>query len=437
MVILGSSDLYQVKFASLVADYDRKTLIDLYMPIVGYTAISIYFALWANAEKTDLNLISDHQHLLVSMQMATGKFVEERKKLEGIGLLRTTIKKEVDVNIYTYQIFSPKTPAKFFSDSLLYGLLIKFVGEASASKLRTYYGVDHKVEDGKDISASYAEVFNPNFDDPAYKKALMIKKGEILDRIQSKVDSEFNFERFISQVQSSSQISRVVFTKKVLKEIERLTALYGVSEETAALCFIDCYDADKPKGERIDFKQMTLMFQNEQKYPFLTKNEQSPALNKISSDSVLAKKINMMEDISCKDFLQILQNNTAPVAADLAIVEYLSANLGLLPCVINAILDYTLQTNSNTLPRKLVEKIGASVAREGLKTAYDTMNYLVKEKNEFKKNARKTSKSREEKITEKSKKQDLTPVQQVEKEQIKDDFDDAEWEKMLKEIGGR
>ena len=42
MVILSENDMFEVKITSLLADYDRETITNLYQPIIGYTALAIY-----------------------------------------------------------------------------------------------------------------------------------------------------------------------------------------------------------------------------------------------------------------------------------------------------------------------------------------------------------------------------------------------------------
>ena len=44
--------------------------------------------------------------------------------------------------------------------------------------------------------------------------------------------------------------------------------------------------------------------------------------------------------------------------------------------VINALVDYILETNNNILARNLIEKIGATLVRENIETAFDALNYL-------------------------------------------------------------
>ena len=60
------------------------------------------------------------------------------------------------------------------------------------------------------------------------------------------------------------------------------------------------------------------------------------------------------------------------------IINDISKKFQLPNAVINALIDYVLATNDNILARALTEKIAASLAREGVTTAIDAMNYLKK-----------------------------------------------------------
>lgn len=423
MVILSHSDLYKVELASLIADYDKTTLVDLYMPIIGYEAMSIYFVLWSEGAKKHPIKFNQHETFLIKMHMPTGVFVDARKKLEALGLLKTYLKKGEDVSIYTYELYAPKTPNKFFNDTLLYGLLIKSIGEKEAIKMKLSFKLDNEKIDGSEISSSFAEVFKPDYNDVIYKMAMNNVDDLQLDRKQSLVDFEFNYDKFIVAIKENSQISENIFNKKILKEIERLSTLYGIDENTAALDVIDCFDMNRPAGDKIDFKKLTYKFQDEVQYPFLRKNNNDTKEdNTISSNTDLGNKINLMEMASCKDFLKLLQGGKTPVQADLNLIDDLSSKLGLKNGVINAIIDYSLQRNDNKLTRSYVEKVAASVARENIETAYDAMNYLSKSKK------RKSNKTSIKKDVEK-------PIVEEKVNVDEDEDDNIDWVKLFKNIG--
>lgn len=377
MRVLLEKDYLEVKTASLLADYDRGLLTNLYQPIIGFTALAVYLNLWSEYENQKITPLSNHGDLFIRMGLSAGKFVDARKHLEATGLLKTYVNKINDVSFYSYFLYAPKHPRKFFDDALLCGMLIKNIGEQATNKLKALYKFEPTIsEKHQDISASFVEVFQPNFDHPAFKKALEVSHN-ILARDNGKINSEFSYELFFSTLKDISQISNEAFTKKDMKEIERLATLYGVDEVKTANFVSEIYDPYVGKGKHVDFEKLTKLLQDETNYRFIVrKHQQSQTL--ISGESDLAHKINHMETISPKDYLSILQGGTKPATSDLKLINDISKNFQLTNGVINALIDFTLTVNNNVLSRAYVEKISASIAREGITSAHETMNYLKK-----------------------------------------------------------
>ena len=105
-------------------------------------------------------------------------------------------------------------------------------------------------------------------------------------------------------------------------------------------------------------------------------NDTGPNLTSGATD--LAKKINLMETKSPKDYLSYLQGGTKPASADLKVINDLSKNYNLPNPVINAVVDYVLYKADNVLSRPYAEKVAVSLVRENIRTAVDAMNYLKK-----------------------------------------------------------
>ena len=424
MVILSENDYLDVKLNSLIADYDSETLSNLYQPIIGYAALAVYFTLVAEAKNQKITSIISHNQLLNRLQIATGDFISARKKLEGVGLLRTFLEENPGMKIYHYQLFAPKTPAKFFDDTLLFGMLIKAVGDSDANRFKTIYQSQSGEEEGKDISASFIEVFQPNFDDPAFMKAL--KSPNAIGRRAGKINSEFNYDLFFQTLSEISQIKEDAFTKKDMKEIERLATLNGISEEEAANAVASIYDPYAGRGKHIDFAKLARIFQEQTDYSYLLTKKNGRSPNRNSGSSELAGKINIMETRSPKEFLALLQNGTQPAPSDLRIVDDLSRKFNLNNSVINAIIDFVLTTNNNVLSRALCEKIAASLAREGITTTIDAMNYLKKVSSGKRGQNNRTTKTavsnEETKPATSSKSKEKTPLNW---DEILDDIDDG------------
>ena len=372
MVVLTQNDYLEVKLASLIADYDRETLYNLYQPIVGYQALAVYMTLWCEANNEKVTSACTHGQLLNRMKIEPGTFVEARKALEAVGLLKTFLTKESKSKFYHYELYAPKSPKKFFDNTLLYGMLIKVLGETEANRFKNIYQFENQTNPGEDISASFVEVFNPDFEDQAFFSAMNTPNS--VDRVTAKVLTKFNWETFINSLNQISQISEEAFTKKDMKEIDRLATLNGVNEIDTAQAVANIYDAYAPKGKHIDFDKLGSLLRETTEVAYVRNEKRIPTIN--SSKSDLGRKINIMEKLSPNKYLSIVQNGTKPASSDLSLVDDLSKNYGFSNGVINALIDFVLAVNNNILSRPYCEKIAASLAREGVKTALDAMEYL-------------------------------------------------------------
>lgn len=367
--------MFDIKTSSLLADYDRDTIANLYQPIIGYTALAVYFTFWSELNNQKIISLSSHEQLLLRMRMATGEFIDARKVLEAVGLLKTRLEKSNGLSIYHYELFAPKTPMKFFNDTLLYGLLIQDLGEAEANRIKRIYETNTSLSSGEDISSSFNDVFHPDFEDLAFVKA---SKGvdNALGRRKNKIDTEFSYEKFFNTLKEISQINEKALLKAEVKEIERLATLYGISAEVAAEKVANCYDPLKSKGSRVDFDQLDSDFKNEINFGVRSLSKRSTKRNVAVGEEGLAAKVKLFETTDPKNILSYLQNGTKPAQADLNIIRSLAEDYKLNNSVINVIIDFVLQMNNNVLSKYSVEKLASSISREQIETAVDAMEYL-------------------------------------------------------------
>lgn len=377
MTILEKRDFAEVTLKSLVADYDYETMVNLYQPIVGFTATAVYFTLLAEGKNQRVYSLVKHEELLMKMQISSGAFVDARKCLEAVGLIKTYYQKANNQAVYHYDIYSPRTPASFFDNALLYGMLIKCLGDSAAKKIKDLYPMAVSQDYGEDISAKFTDIYHPKYDDPAFTKALK-NDGESVGRNAGKIQGNFSYELFFKTLSEISQISSEAFTKREMVELVRLSTLYGIDEKAAAGYVAETYLPNAGKGKRMDFESLTKLFQTEIDYSCTSRRYVSNKENYVTGKTALASKINLMEQVSPKKFLALLQNGTQPASADLKLIDDLSKNFNLNNSVINALIDFTLTNCDNALPRAYAEKIAGSLAREGIQTTIDAMNYLNK-----------------------------------------------------------
>ena len=373
MDYISEKDYYETRPASLISDIDREVLSELYQPLIGHKSVGIFLSLFHEKMKASEIDTFDHAHLFDKMQMSAGEFFTARRALEAVGLLRTFFKEEGGIRYYIYVLYAPKSPREFFDDVLFKGLLIKYVGEKEAKRLALSYKVDFQTKGFDDITSSFVETFNPDYDSPVFRKDL---KVDVKGRKSGRIDTSFDFDAFFSALDKHGQIKREVLTKKDLKEIERLAALFSLDELTMAEIVVDAYEPDN-KAQRINFQRVSDRAKEEVKFPFFHRKSKGEKSH-VTSDSELASKIKLMDAMAPGEYLRIKQNNTAPSRSDLDIVDDLSKNFGFSHGVINALVDYVLAKNKNVLSRRYTEKIASSLARESVTTAIDTMNYLTK-----------------------------------------------------------
>lgn len=380
MEILSKDDLFKLKKRTLIAEYDFDTLVTLYQPIVGYQAISLYMTFWSMTKHSSDDETFVHENIFLKMIMDPGVFVRARKKLEAVNLLKTKlIKSDKDNDLYIYSLRAPETPKNFFDNVLLYGLLTRSLGERESTKVKCLYKYDGNEDGGIDISATISKVFDRQEEQKLLK--LLEDRDNIVGRVRARLQIKFDYDLFIRAITSSSQIKEESITQEHLKEIERIATLYGVNETNMALIVIDSFNYGEEADKRIDFKNIMEQCMMYDKIPLSINDKKGGSTVRSSSD--LGNKINMMETMSPKEFLQVKQNNTKPVKPDLILLDDLSRTLNLSPSVINALIDYVLMINNNVLSRNYVMKIGAALAREKVNTTYDAMAYL-KKTNHFK-----------------------------------------------------
>lgn len=399
-------DNYEIRIASLVSNVDKDVIIELYQPLIGSLSTMLYLTLLKQKRNEDGDVAFSMNQLFSSMQISSGQFLEARHSLEGVGLLRTYKMEQNDCSYYIFVIYAPKSPKDFFDDVLFKGLIIQYLGEKEARRLAFHYHLDLKIgEQFKEISASFVDVFNPYYDDASFKKNI---QNDIIGHDSGRVKINFSYDLFFKYIEENSSIKTDSFSKKDLKEIERLSALFGLNEKTMAFIIIDEYHSEMTP--HINFENVFEKAKDQIRYPFLQKKILTKS--SISGDGVIAQKIKMMDRKSPVEWLKILQNNTKPASSDIDIVNSLSANYGFSNGVINVLIDYALHKNNNVLSKNYCEKIASSLAREGVNTTIEAMNYL--NNNVTKQNAKKVIKTN-----------DIKPVEEK-KEEIEDNISEQE-----------
>ena len=373
MEYMLNSDFYEIRLASIVSNVDKDVLVELYQPIIGSSATILYLTLLKQKRNEDEEGTYSTQKLINGMQTDPNTLLASRHYLEAVGLLRSYEKISESGRYFVYVLYAPKSPKDFFDDVLFKGLLIQAIGEKEAKKLAFTYKVNTKIEDDyKEISASFVDVFHPDYDDPAFRKNF----GDgIMGHDAGRVQIKFNYDLFFTYIAENSQIKVSAITKKELKEIERLATLFGLDEKQMAIISIDEYDPDELP--HLNFDRIKYRAEEEVKFKLVEAKPRAKRSD-VRGETILEQKIQKMEQMPPSKYLTLLLNNTPPSMTDLNTLNKLSVGYKLGNGLINVIIDYVMEKNNNILSWPFCDKIASILVSKNVETTLDAMNELKK-----------------------------------------------------------
>ena len=155
LITLLPADKYVVVNKTMLTDKERKNLISLYEPIIGYAAVSLYLTLWRDLDRLELvSMDYTHHHLMSLLKCDLDTIKEARKSLESVGLMKTYLK-EGELNSYVYELYSPLSPKEFFNHPIFNVVLYNNLGKMEYELLKKEYQ-EYKIElkDYQDITST-------------------------------------------------------------------------------------------------------------------------------------------------------------------------------------------------------------------------------------------------------------------------------------------
>ena len=371
--LLDKNDYYQVESASLIADYDYETIINLYQPFIGYAASILYFTFIEELKYQEWIRVSRHETLFNKLHMSRVDFLDARKKLEGIGLLKSYRKEngEDKAMSYIYELYAPKSPNEFFNDVCFRSLLASSVGEKEYNRLLRIYLKKDVKEKHFEISATYKDIY------PQVMINNLPDDIKLLSRFTGDVSTGFKMDVFLNQLKDKYSINKNIFTQEDINEIDRISLLFGISEEYMVDLVFACYHADREA--KFDKDELFIQARNSIIYPSIRKNNNSD-IHLYEENTAFASKINQMNTTAPYEYFRLITNEAYPSPSDIAILNDLSSKYHLPIGVINALVTYTLENNDMAFPRAYCEKIASQLARLKVQNAMEAYNYLYSHK---------------------------------------------------------
>ena len=421
------ADTYTVVNKTIITDIDKKIVSILYQPIIGFTAVSLYYSLIADLDK--LELISEdltHHHLMATMQLSLDDIMVAREKLEAVGLIKTYFKKD-NINQLIYLLYSPLTPNEFFNHPILNVVLYNNLGKKEYEKVLNYFKIPKiNLKDYEDITCSFNEVFTPvrgtinSIEEDVTKRDsnnILINKGIDFNLIMSGIPE--------------SQLNERCFNDETKELINNLSYIYNLDSLDMQGIVRSCLNEKGMIDKTLLRKTCRnyYQFDNFGNLPTLIYNRQPEYLKKPTGDnSKWAKMVYTFENITPYQLLKAKYKGAEPTDRDKKLIESLLIDQKLNPGVVNVLISYVLKVNHEQLTKSYVETIAGQWKRLNIETVEDAMKITEKEHKKFKKIV---------KPKERAVKEDKDIPAWFNKEQDVEDLDDKgreELDKLLQEL---
>ncbi len=383
-------DTLQIESSGLLHEYDRRVLTLLYQPLIGAGAYSLYMTLWSALEQQDRIVTTmTHHNLLLMVGWNLKKVLEERRKLEGIGLLKTYLKEEDEPRHFTYELQAPLTPDRFFNDGVLNIYLFNRLGRNRYIDLRKYFTVEKSdLTNYSDITASFNEVYDSlHPSEMASASHDEEEESSIEKRNENKglvfTSSQFDFD-VMKQHISDMIVTERMFTDTVKKTIERLAFVYKIEPYEMGRIVEQAAIHHDELSEDLLRKEVSNWFalENRGKVPALQYRRQPSSLQEFHTKEPVTeeeKAAQRYEQMTPYDILQRAAEGGKPSEADMKLVERIMDEQKLTPGVMNVLLDFIIETQDKKLSKNYVEKFASHWARARVKTVREAMNLAIKE----------------------------------------------------------
>lgn len=377
-ISLLPADSYIVVNKTILTEVDKKNLINLYEPIIGPLPISLYLTLWGDLDRSEtMSRDYTHHHLMTFLKTKLESIKEARNALEAIGLLKSYIKKENDINHYIYELFSPLSAYEFFNHPILNVVLYNNIGENEYQYLvKSYKKPISRYDDYEEISSKLNETFKSTV-------GSFFNNEDIKEKTNGKIqiDSLIDFDLLMESI-PNKVLSAKALNKRMKDLINSLAFIYNI--DTLKLSEIIRLTIDENgminKDNLIKEVRKYYEYNNSGSLPTIVYRTQPEYLKSPEGNlSNKGKMIYIFENTTPYDFLKSKYKNNNPTSRDLKLLEYLAVDLNMTPAVINVLIDYVLRINDNKLTRNFIETIAGQWTRLGIKTAVDAMNQAEKE----------------------------------------------------------
>ncbi len=372
------TDTFVVVNKTILND-NRSLLVNLYQPLIGALAISLYNTLWTYLDRLELiSMEYTHNTLLNNMLISCNEFMEAREKLEAIGLIKSYCKHE-SVNNYVYELYSPMSAKEFLNNPILSTALANAVGDKEFERTIEQFKIPNiNLRNYEDITSKFSDTFIWTTSVARNLEMYNLKnKNTRALNIMAKIDLNT-----ILNLIPEELLNHRSLTKDMKDYLIKISFIYNYDNEVMVELIrnslTDKHTIDKAKLE--DNAMKYYQFDNMGKLPSLIYRKQPEYLRTTKEGvSNRMRMINLFETTTPYDFIASKYKTGTPSHNDLKIISYLLLDLDLKPGVVNVLVDYVLKINDNKLQKSFVDAIASQWKKSNIETVEDAMNLAEKE----------------------------------------------------------
>lgn len=370
MKIITSQDFIQLRLESIISSSEIDFLTEAYGPIIGMEAVGLFLSIKQQDTLLEGNPV-DLPTFLTYLQTSPQGFQAARLQLEALGLLRTYEQTYQQTRLYTLTLYAPKLPHAFMDDPILRGLLVQRTQPTYLKQLMNKYTLPPLDREVKEVTVSFGEIFHPDLNQPAFLS--QPASAHIKGKTFAEIRQAFDALKFAEQLRHQFGLDVNKLNQEDVKQVISIATLTGLDE----LALADIVGTNLDLNHRLNLDKIMLAARQDKQLPSFIRQRQQQKVQ-LQSSSTQATLINQMELLSPVEFLVMKQQGAEISPADFSLLMRLQNQYGLTAPVINALIHQVLTTQNNVLSSRYVEKIAATLKRENLSHAVDTMDYFYK-----------------------------------------------------------
>jgi replication initiation and membrane attachment protein len=269
---------------------------DLYLPLIGSDAFSLYAKLFTYQE----NNLTNHIDLADLLGITLDELVVARQNLEAFELIETYKINYNNENLYSYQLNQPLTNKQFFNNQFFSQMLFHQIGESLYNQLKIKYTENEKT--GINISAKFNDVFDFHIEDNNSDLKINLINSKLVSSYKMNPDS-------------------VAENQKLINDLHNM---YSLNEEEIIKVILDALNIE---DRTINTEQAYLIARGENT-PQISSNTNPNSVSSIQLDTRQASIVKEARSRNNTEFLSLMKKTYKgnPLTVEIRAIEALTRN---------------------------------------------------------------------------------------------------------------